>query len=67
MRKLHLIVWLLVCVLATNACTSAGRQPSPPVNCPQPPQPPAALMVAPTTGIKVRAELLAPPMPATRR
>ena len=65
MRRPHLIVSSLICALATSACTSVGRHPSPPPSCPQPPQPAASLMVEPTTESKVRAELLAPPPSAT--
>lgn len=67
MPKLPTMLLLLTCVLATSACTSAGKRPLQPVSCPQPPQPPASLMVPPTTESKVRAELLAPPPRATPR
>ncbi|MGE8267993.1 MAG: hypothetical protein ACN6PT_03395 [Stenotrophomonas geniculata] len=53
--------------MATSACTSAGKRPSPPPSCPQPPLPPASLMVEPTTELRVRAELLAPPPSATHK
>lgn len=67
MRKLHLTALLLTCVLATSGFTCAGKPQLQPASCPQPPQPPAPLMVAPTTGSTVRAELLAPPTDATPR
>ncbi len=65
-RKL-LIASSLICALATSACTSAGKRPLPPPSCPQPPLPPASLMVEPTTELRVRAELLAPQPSATRK
>ncbi|HHA2757993.1 TPA: hypothetical protein ACOEQX_001231 [Stenotrophomonas maltophilia] len=55
----------LIFALATSACTSAGKRPSLPPSCPQPPLPPASLMVEPTTESRVRAELLAPQPSAT--
>ena len=67
MCRLHLIASSLICALAISACTSVGKRPSPPQSCPQPPLPPASLMVEPTTESKVRAELLAPPPSATPR
>lgn len=67
MRRMSLIALSMICVLASVSCTSAGKRPSTPLNCPRPSPPPANLMVAPTTGSKVRAELLAPPTSATPR
>lgn len=67
MPKLLTMLLLLTCALAMSACTSAGKPQLQPASCPQPPQPPASLMVAPTTESKVRAELLAPPPRATPR
>lgn len=67
MHKPLLIALWLTCALATSACTTAGKQPSPQANCPQPPQPAPSLMVEPQTESKVRAELLAPPPPATHK
>ncbi|HFK2921354.1 TPA: Rz1-like spanin outer membrane subunit [Stenotrophomonas maltophilia] len=67
MHREHLTALLLICVMATSACTSAGKRPSPPPSCPQPPLPPASLMVEPTTELRVRAELLAPPPSATHK
>ncbi len=67
MHRKHLIALLLIYAMATSACTSAGKRPSPPPSCPQPPLPPASLMVEPTTELRVRAELLAPPPSATHK
>lgn len=65
MHRKPLIALSLIFALATSACTSAGKRPSPPPSCPQSPQPAASLMVDPTTELKVRAELLALPPSAT--
>ncbi|ACJ24737.1 gp12.1 [Stenotrophomonas phage S1] len=67
MHRKPLIVSSLIFALATSACTSVGKRPSPPQSCPRPPLPAASLMVEPTTELKVRAELLAPPPSATPR
>lgn len=67
MLKKPLIALSLIFALATSACTSAGKRPSPPPSCPQPPLPPASLMVEPTTELRVRAELLAPQPSATHK
>gem|GEM_PF-1998355 len=67
MRRKPQIALSLIFALATSACTSAGKRPLPPPNCPQPPLPPASLMVEPTTELRVRAELLEPLPSATPR
>ncbi len=65
MLRKRLIVSSLIFTMATGACTSVGKRPSPLQSCPRPSLPPAGLMVEPTTESKVSAELLAPLPSAT--
>lgn len=67
MHSLPMIGLLLICVLANSGCMHAGKQPLPPMSCPQPPPLPPSLMQPPETEKKVRAELLAPPPSVTPR
>ena len=48
---------LLIWSLALPGCALTGKAVSPPVNCPEPPQPPPALMSTPDFEHKVRAIL----------
>lgn len=65
MRRIGLIGLWLTFVLATSACTGAGKRATPPPVRPQLPPPPASLMVEPTTETRVRAELFGQPQSAT--
>lgn len=63
MRKLAMIGLWLTFVLALSGCKSGGGVVPP--TCPVLQEPPASLMMAPTTEAKVRAELFEPQPSAT--
>ena len=51
--------------MALPGCALTGRDVKPPESCPQPPQPPPALMTPPDFEQRVRLELFAPEPSAT--
>ena len=66
MHKSLRIVSLLICAPAISSCATHG-QAAKHSACPTLPPAPAALMQVPTTGQAVRAELLQPQTPQTRK
>lgn len=54
MSKKPTFALLLTLSLALPGCALTGKAVSPPVNCPEPPQPPPALMSPPSYESKVR-------------
>lgn len=63
MRRLLLTALCGISVLALSGCKSGGGVAPP--TCPVLQEPPASLMMAPTTEAKVRAELFEPQPSAT--
>lgn len=64
MHKLLQIVLPLICAPAISSCATHGQDARPSA-CPTLPPAPAALMQAPTTEQRVRAELFGPPQKQT--
>lgn len=56
MRKLLQSGLLTICALAISGCATSGKV----AECPNPTEPPASLMQAPTTEQRVRQELFKP-------
>lgn len=63
-KKPTLALWL-ICAAATQGCALTGKVVSPQVSCPEPPQPPPALMTPPDFEQRVRAILFTPELSAT--
>ena len=58
MLKKHTLASLLILSAALSGCAHTGKDAKPPESCPQPPQPPPALMTPPDYEQRVRAILL---------
>ena len=67
MLKIHTPALLLTLSLALPGCAFTGKAVKPPESCPQPPQPPPALMTQPDYEQSLRRELFESERSATPR